>query len=177
MFFVLIGTMYFLFCQGKISSKILIGIFVSLLLLFIIQSPMIRLFYEMKEGEGSTVQVRIGHLYSILELFSGNPLELLFGFGLGTEFYSEGVGQYVTNIELDHLNCIRKYGLIWSGAFFGIVLYTSIRSIKSYNKEIRVLGICLISAFIVAGTNPVLISPIFFLIFFVTMLANLQVKT
>ena len=177
MIFVLIGTIYFLFCKGKTSSKILIGVFLSLLLLFIFQSPIIRLFYEMQEGYDSTIQVRIGHLYSIRHLFSSHPLDFLFGFGLGTDFYSEGVGQYVTNIEIDHLNCIRKYGLIWSSIFFGIVLHTSIRSMKSYDKEIRDLGVCLISAFIVAGTNPVLISPVFFLIFLVTLLANMQTRT
>jgi hypothetical protein len=108
------------------------------------------------------------------ELFSDHPLGLLFGFGLGTEFYSEGLGQYVSNIELDHLNCIRKYGLIWSGIFFGIVLHTSVRSINSKLKGVRILGICLFFAFVVAGTNPILISPVFFLILFVTMLANIQ---
>jgi hypothetical protein len=174
MLFVLIATIIFLFYKGKILSKTLIGVFVSLLLLFIFQSPIIRLFFEMQEGYDSTIQVRIGHMSSIRQLFSDHPLEFLFGFGLGTEFYSEGVGQYVTNIEVDHLNCIRKYGLIWSCIFFGIVLHTSIRSMKSHVKEIRVLGVCLISAFIVAGTNPVLISPVFFLILLVTILANMQ---
>ena len=174
MLFVLIATIIFLFYKGNILSKILIGVFVSLLLLFVFQSQIIRLFYEMQEGYDSTIQVRIGHMSSIRQLFSDHPLEFLFGFGLGTEFYSEGVGQYVTNIEVDHLNCIRKYGLIWSCIFFGIVLHTSIRSMKSHVKEIRVLGVCLISAFIVAGTNPVLISPVFFLILLVTILANMQ---
>jgi hypothetical protein len=176
MLFVLIGTILFLFRKGNISSKILIGVFVSLLLLFIFQSPIIKLFYEMQEGDDSTIQVRIGHMISILQLFSDHPFGFLFGFGLGTDFYSEGVGQYVTNIEVDHLNCIRKYGLIWSCIFFGIVLHTSIRSIKSHVKEIRILGVCLISAFIVAGTNPVLISPVFFLILLVTLLANMQAR-
>jgi hypothetical protein len=174
MLFVLFGTIIFLFSKGKMSSKLLIVGTLGLVLLFVFQSPAMELFIEIEEGRSGTVAARIGHMVSILQLFSDHPLEFLFGFGLGTEFYSEGIGQYVWNIELDHLNCIRKYGFIWSCIFFWVVLHTSIKSIKSNIEDIRILGGCLLSAFIVAGTNPVLISPVFFLILFVTMLANIQ---
>lgn len=171
---VLVGSMFYIFSNEKMSSKLLIMAILFVVLLFIFQSPIMQLFIEIQEGRSASMDARIGHFSSILKLFSDHPLGLLFGFGLGTEFYTEGLGQYVSNIELDHLNCIRKYGLIWACIFFWVVLNTSIRSIKSNVKEIRILGGCLLSAFIVAGTNPVLISPVFFLVLFVTMSANIQ---
>lgn len=168
------SILYYVFSDEKLSLKLMIGAILAAVVLFLYQSPMMRLFFEIQEGRSATVDARIGHLSSILQLFSDHPIKAIFGFGLGTEFYSEGFGEYVWNIELDHLNCIRKYGLIWSGFFFGTILLTSVRSIKSPLKEVRALGVCLLLAFVVAGTNPVLISPVFSLFLFVPMLANIQ---
>ncbi len=177
MFFVSIGTIFYVFKNRKFSSVLMAGAMLCILYVLVFQSPLIELFSEIQEGNSTTVDVRRGHLTSILQLFSDQPYGFLFGYGLGTEFYSEGAGTYVTNIELDHLNTIRKYGLIWSSAFFGMIFFTAICAIKTPLKEIRILGVCLIVAFVVAGTNPVLISPAFFLIFIATMSANNQYKS
>lgn len=174
MVFVLLGAVVFLLKKGKPASKLVVGAAVCIVILFVFQSPVMKLFFEIQEGRSGTVEARVGHLVSISRLFSDHPLGFFFGFGLGTEFYSEGFGQYVWNIELDHLNCIRKYGFLWSCVFFGVVLQAAFRAVRSEIPGVRVLGVCLLSAFVVAGTNPVLISPVFFLILFVTMLANLQ---
>jgi len=148
-----------------------VGLAFSLLLY---NSPMWELFAEIGRGESFTMDVRQGHYDSIVKLFSEDLLGFTFGFGLGSEFYSEGAGEFVSAIELDHLNTIRKYGIIWSSVFFYLVVAVSLRAVLSQINHVRILGVCLISAFIVAGTNPVLISPIFFLILFITIQATNQ---
>jgi len=152
--------------RGKARWLVLIA--ALLLVLFVYNSPIGELFVEIATGDSKTVEVRQRDIGSIVDLFSGDPVGFIFGFGMGSEFYSAGAGDIVTGIELDHLNTIRKYGLIWSALFFYFVIATSIRAMLSRVRNVRVLGICLVSAFIVAGTNPVLISPIFFVILFVT---------
>lgn len=115
-------------------------------------------------GGGETVDVRVGHVTSLVGLFSREPLGFLFGFGLGSEFYSAGVSDYVTNIEVDHLNVIRKYGILWFLGFLLFVLLVIVRACCSVESRVRILGWTLLVAFVVCGTNPVLISPFFFVL-------------
>lgn len=136
---------------------------------YIYSSPLFDAIQEIYEGDSETVDVRLMHYESVKQLFSEDLTGFLFGFGLGSSFYSTGADDFVTGIELDHLNTIRKYGLVWSLIFFSLVLWTAGRALMSKVRDVRTLGICLLSAFVLAGTNPVLISPIFWLILFVTM--------
>jgi hypothetical protein len=122
------------------------------------------LFVEIVKMESNTVDVRMLHLRSLLSYWAAHPLNIFFGFGLGTEFFSLGEGALVSNIELDHLNCIRKYGLFWSLAFFAWTLVSAWSAIRSNDLQRRATGWALLVVFIVAGTNPVLISPLFFLV-------------
>ena len=113
-----------------------------------------------------TENVRLGHVVSLFELWNDHPLGLVFGFGLGSEFYSSGSGKIGSNIEPDHLNVIRKYGLIWAMMFFLWVLGVSRSAINGNAVQVRALGWSLFFAFVVCGSNPVLISPLFFLCVF-----------
>lgn len=115
-------------------------------------------------GDHATAQVRVGHVHSLADFFDENPLYLWLGAGAGTDFFSEGAGQRVTNIEVDHLNAIRKFGLPWFVAFsvlIGLIAWRLLISGKA-------LGLALIGAFIAAGTNPVLINPVFFILMFIS---------
>lgn len=125
-------------------------------------------------GSSATVNIREGQAQSVFVLFRNSWINLLFGFGLGTEFYSLGSHTVVSNIELDHLNTIRKYGLIWSLLFFAFVIFSAVRVIRLDNGYSKLLGYCLLLAFIVAGTNPVLLSPVFFMLLIITHLAYKQ---
>lgn len=126
---------------------------------------------EIAAHESGTVDVRIGHLDSLVERWSARPASLLVGFGLGSTFYSAGAGELVSNIEIDHLNVVRKYGLLWASAFFLLVLRAARAAIRHGRADVRGLGWALIVGFAVAGTNPVLTSPLFFLLLFMTMAA------
>jgi hypothetical protein len=171
--FVLVASLLFVIGDGGKTRWLVLAV-AMLFVLFLYNSPIGELFVEIATGDSRTLEVRQRDLESIAQLFFGDPVGFIFGFGMGSEFYSEGAGDFVTGIELDHLNTIRKYGIIWSGFFFYFVIATSVRAILSPLSEVRILGICLLSAFIVAGTNPVLISPIFFLVLFIATQAENQ---
>ena len=156
-------------------KEFFIGSFVLILVIvFVLRSPIYFYFEEMFQNKSITLDTRAGHFKSLITLWENNLLQLFFGFGLGTSFYSSGAGAVVSNIELDHLNIIRKYGLFWAGLFFVWVLSVSLKAIKNNSSDVRCLGWALLIAFVVAGTNPVMISPVFFLFMFLTVAANHQ---
>jgi hypothetical protein len=67
----------------------------------------------------------------------------------------------LSNIELDHLNAIRKFGLPWFFVFTASVLTLSSKLFRSSVPDGRIIGLALLALFIAAGTNPVLLSPVF----------------
>lgn len=109
-------------------------------------------------GKEATTQVRVGHLSSIIYHFSNHPSFFIFGQGLGTSFYSIGAGHLVNNIELDHLETIRKFGIIWF--LFFLLFIIKIISLL-YKQRLKIHYFSLIITFILVGTNPLLISPLF----------------
>ena len=140
------------------------------LMLFLLLLGLALLFYKSLDDEFRsiifalftdeyTLNIRLDHWNSLLELFSHNPLYLLFGQGAGTLFYSSAVGGLVNNIELDHLNSIRKFGLIW---FIGFFIFVSNIGYRNYRNNRIILAIALLVSFVVCGTNPVLFTLLFF---------------
>ncbi len=115
--------------------------------------------------EGETTRVRLRHLDSLQTLFDRNPPALLFGQGAGVEFFSTGAGADVSNIEIDHFNAIRKFGLAWFLPFLFLFLRTTANLIGGGSPEKRAIGISLVLLFLAAGTNPVFVNPLFFLAF------------
>ena len=71
-------------------------------------------FVNALTGKSATTIVRIKHFESVIQLFSDNPRFIITGQGLGTRFYTSGFGRLADNIEIDHINTIRKFGFIWS---------------------------------------------------------------
>jgi hypothetical protein len=114
-------------------------------------------------GRDDSAQARIGHLDSLLTLLDHDALQLWFGQGAGTAFYSEGAGAWVTDIELDHLDAIRQFGLAWFVLFTALVLYV-VRTVSRVKPQGVPAAIALAVAFIASGTNPVLINPLFMIL-------------
>jgi hypothetical protein len=106
----------------------------------------------------------MGHYHSIMDVFSRNPNYLLIGQGAGTSFFSSGESDYVRNIEIAHLDGIRKFGLPWFLGFSSLVFYSSWRLIGTKEMEARGFGFALVSMYIAGGTNPVLFSPLFIIL-------------
>lgn len=112
-------------------------------------------------GESESAQVRLGHVTSVTDLFAKHPQYLLWGQGLGVPFYSIGESDYVQSFELDYLNTIRKFGIFWFAAFSAFVLIPAWNLVSQKDKELRAFGFASLSMYLAAGTNPVLLAPLF----------------
>ncbi len=168
---VLILTMLMLF---KIQKKFLFSYgFIIFVSIFITLGFLTNLIYpnyydvliSLFIGQSETTNLRIQHAVSFLDYFDQNWSSLFFGQGVGTSFFTLGTNSFEMNIELDHLETIRRYGLIWAVAFYATVLLISFRLIFM-NKDTSnsAIGIALFAGFLAAGTNPVLISPPFMIL-------------
>ena len=116
------------------------------------------------QGKAMTTQIRIGHWNSFLDLMGDHPEYLFWGQGVGTSYYSDGRGEHVYNIELDHVDAVRQFGIFWFIAFSLIAGYVALRLIKSKSGNHRALGMAFVSIYLAAGTNPVLITPLFMML-------------
>jgi hypothetical protein len=113
-------------------------------------------------GQSQTTRVRVEYLKDFIAYSDRHPIDLLFGEGTGPASYrsseiSEGRNKY--NLELDHINMIRKFGLVWFVMFSATVGMICIKL-----KSIPAASLALLSIFVAAGTNPVLESPLFFML-------------
>ena len=116
-------------------------------------------------GQSETATLRIQHFVSLLDHFDKNWLSLFFGQGVGTSFFTLGTNSFEMNIELDHFETIRRYGLIWAIIVFSGVLIICFRLIfLGRYRSHTAIGIALFAGFLAAGTNPVLISPPFMIL-------------
>jgi hypothetical protein len=148
------------------AKKILpIGIIALMSIGFLLWSPNFgNQMWAALTSESETALVRKGHIESVIELFHRHPGYLLTGQGAGTSFFSVGELNEVTNIEVDHLNTIRKFGLPWFIAFSCVVLYVAKKLIRDGQTERRAFGFALVSSYLASGTNPVLVTPLFIML-------------
>lgn len=116
------------------------------------ESFLSRLFLQ---DEG--MQIRIGHIRGISELFD-NPFIFLFGQGPGTKYYSYGFRKYADSIEVSQADFLRKYGLLFSCVltFLFCYLLKKIKTVRS--KDSAPLFFTLFCFYLVAFSNPVLLS-------------------
>lgn len=97
--------------------------------------------------------VRAGHLKGLIELFDENPFIIFIGSGMGSEFYSYGVSDYVDSIELSYLDLLRQMGLGFFTLFLIFIVYPFfIKKIGMYKKY------AFICYLLIASTNPLLFS-------------------
>ena len=118
---------------------------------------------EKFSARSQSTAIKVGHIRSVLDVLSEDGFKLLLGMGVGSSFYSIGVGRFVSNIEVDHFNLIRQFGLMYATAFFLYVFFNLVALWKLGDETGKLIAMGLLLLFIAAGTNPLLISPIFFL--------------
>lgn len=117
-------------------------------------------FVEIFNHESHGSRVRLGHVNSVEDVVNVDPTVAIFGAGPGTSFYSSGFDDYTDNIEISQLELLRKYGVI----FFAALMIFFLWMIASLWKIKRQHTACaLIAQFVVATSNPVLLSSSFIL--------------
>ena len=114
-------------------------------------------------ADSVSTSVKLGHIEGVLQSMQSSIPNMLFGTGVGSEFLSPGVGEYLINIEVSHFNFIRQFGLIGAVVFFGYVFYVLFRAYRTDALGKR-WSIGLLMLFVAAGTNPLLMSPVFMVV-------------
>lgn len=107
--------------------------------------------------------IKLGHIEGALQSMQGSAMNVLFGTGAGSEFYSPGIDDYTINIEVSHFNFVRQFGLIGGLMFFGYIFYVIV---SAYQTDVlgKRWAIGLLMLFVAAGTNPLLMSPVFIVV-------------
>lgn len=118
-------------------------------------------FYQIFIAKGVTSDgVRMGHWKGLLEQYKRNPILVVSGTGMGSNFYSYGLNEYTSSIELPYLDMFRQMGMIFFIAFMIFILKPLFsRNIDLYMK-------CAYCAYLlIAATNPLLFSSTAFLVY------------
>jgi hypothetical protein len=164
--FTLLGLSIYLFIEGIKERKMVknIAILFCGLLAIVLLSQLIDMDKVISKlsTESTSTSIKLGHIQSALSEILRNPLTFLFGTGVGTSFFSMGINEYTAEIEVSHINMIREFGSIYFLLFTTYVFVVFVKVMKTDDIG-RKIGIGLISFFIAAGTNPLLLSPIFIL--------------
>lgn len=153
-----LGYLFFHKAERRFKAAVLVACALLTPILYAFQVFMTELAQSIA-GQTETVQVRLSYIDSLRSLFGESPSLLLLGQGAGVSFYSRYLGEFVSNMEVDYLNVIRKFGLPWFMAFTAFVLVLSGKLFRSGSSESSIIGLALLAEFLAAGTNPVLLSP------------------
>lgn len=117
-------------------------------------------FLSKFSAESYSTNVKLGHIVSILSVLDSDLLFLIFGQGVGTSFFSVGANEIVRDVEVSHFNLLRQFGLLGIIIFFCYFFYV-VAQLYKLGKVGRPWVAALLVLFLVAGTNPLLMSPIF----------------
>lgn len=114
---------------------------------------------SLKESDESSV-IKYGHYSSFKSNIEDNPQYLIWGQGLGSKFYSEGIGAFTAQTELTYFDLVRFFGIPLTILFLCLIFYPIIYLYinKKINKETRYIVVAYIAYLFIAGTNPLLIS-------------------
>lgn len=141
--------------------KYMIFIFIfATLMLFL--DDLILIFKEVFISKGAISDtIRLGHIQGIKELFVNKPWIILFGSGMGSEFYSYGINSLTSSIEWSYVDLFRQMGIFFFMIFMFFVLapFVFIKKIAIYKKY------SYITYLFIAATNPLLFSSTSYLVF------------
>ncbi len=110
--------------------------------------------FSIFSGDNEGVEIRNGHIASVLDEFKNHPITIFTGEGPGSFFYTKGRSVFADNIEISQLEYLRKYGVI-GFLIFNIVYFAPL---FSNNKKSFYLKGTLVVYYFVAFSNPVLFS-------------------
>jgi len=97
--------------------------------------------------------IKLGHLDGYMDYFFGSGLQVIFGAGTGSGFYSPGYGKIVYASELSYLELFRIYGV------FGMVILSVFVLPAFYRKSLGIhYFIAWLGFLMIASSNPLLIS-------------------
>lgn len=138
-------------------------VFIGLVAWFFEYRQVINLMFDKVSFESAPAAIRISDIHSIYESMKESAFVTLFGMGVGSSFYRIGSGEYAINVEVSHFNLVRQFGLVYAVLFFWYVFSAFWWLVKTDDIGRRI-AVGMLALFLAAGTNPLLMSPVFFLI-------------
>lgn len=119
-------------------------------------------YIDMFDGDSSGSVVRLGHVQSLLDTFNNDISKFILGSGPGSSFYSSGFHDYTDNIEISQLELIRKFGIGFFIVFTGLL---AALFVALWRKGRKPHAMAIAAHFLVATSNPVLLTAVFLLYF------------
>lgn len=148
--------------KKNILMVFVLVVVVIIILMFSNYSNIIFGVIDKFSSDNISTSVKLGHIESIMHLILSDIKVLIFGTGIGSSFYSIGAGTYVTNVEVSYFNLLRQFGIVYLFVFFAYV-FNVYKGLSKTDTNGKILGVGILSLFMAAGTNPLLISPVFFI--------------
>ena len=153
----LLIVVYYLYLYIKLKRNVIYSIISIMAFVFITIIFALSLSFE-KADDSS--EIKSGHFVSFVKNIEENPEYLIWGQGLGSEFYTSGKNAFATQTELTYFDLVRFFGLPLTILFLLMITYPIIYLYK--NKMINERNKYAIVAFImylfISGTNPLLVS-------------------
>jgi hypothetical protein len=145
-----------------IKRKKIYDVFFVLIIIILIVSfgeSYLNNYLELKDSY--TAQVRTLQIDWFKNWVLDSPLSFVFGMGLGTDVFVPKYGM-ASALELDHLDTIRKYGVLWFLIVVFLILKITLRSF--FKKGNFGITIAYFFTFLGVGTNPVFLTSLFFIL-------------
>lgn len=131
-------------------------LFVCAVIVLLIDGRVLGLIYDMFARKSSSDAVRAGHIQGLLEYWRHNPINFIVGSGFSSQFYSYGVNEMTSSIELSYWNLLRQVGLLFFIPMMNMYLYPVFKLIKFRNQ--RHLILAYLAYLVISYTNPFLYS-------------------
>ncbi len=142
--------------QGTTKPAMIVkclAIFMLVLILVFGSSLIVEKLTSMMSSKGATYSdsIRIGTMESYKHLFS-HAHNVLFGTGMGSEFYNLGRSDFEASAEMSFIELVRQIGIIYTILFVGGILYP----LKGHYSVL--VKLTFIGYLFIAATNPLLYS-------------------
>lgn len=123
----------YLYYSSRLNRYLLIGF--TLIILPIIMYkilPYINLLFSAKELSNA---IKLSYVKDYVDLFDSDIKILLFGQGIGTDFYVSTLKTRMFFTELTYFELFRKFGLIFGSIYILLLLYPCIAFLNLKNKK------------------------------------------
>jgi len=145
----ILASAYIIFRKSKFKTKI-IFLFISVPIVVVVISFMLRDTNVFSADESSN-NIKLGHLISFFDHI--DFFNFILGEGLGSYYFSKGVGRELAHTEITPLDMLRYLGFILAPIMYYIIVFPS-NKLNSYFGENSLYVIIFLIYLLNSFTNP-----------------------
>ena len=145
----------------KIGKKLVAAVFFIGAAIAFIPSIMERMtaLNAIKYGRSEAIKYQAIHV--IFDEMNKNPLDYIFGTGVGSSFYFPARGQWVNIVEVSYFDYFRQVGIVGMGVFLAFLIHP----VKTYLQDHKWLLLAYVAYLATAFTNPLLVTSTAFMVY------------